>query len=45
MQTGVLIGMSIILGLVAVFLVYYIGTALDSSDSNTIDELPSESKK
>ncbi len=41
---GVLIGLSVFLGAVALFLVYYIGSVLDSSDSNTVDELPSEQK-
>ncbi len=41
---GVLIGLSILLGAVAIFLVHYIGSVLDSSDSNTIDDLPSDQK-
>lgn len=44
MQMGVLIGLSIFLGLVALFLIYFIGSVLDSSDSNSIDELPSDQK-
>ncbi|MBD8007287.1 hypothetical protein [Bacillus norwichensis] len=44
MQMGVLIGLSILLGAVAIFLVYYIGSVLDSSDSNRIDELPTDQK-
>lgn len=44
MQLGVLIGLSIFLGVVAVFLVYFIGSVLDSGDANSIDELPSDQK-
>lgn len=40
MQLGVLLGLSALLGAIAIFLTYFIGTVLDSSESNTIDELP-----
>ncbi|CAM3912152.1 hypothetical protein [Lederbergia lenta] len=40
MQLGVLLGLAAVLGAIAVFLVYFIGSALNSNDSSTIDELP-----
>ncbi|MBM7717094.1 hypothetical protein MHB50_12725 [Siminovitchia sp. FSL H7-0308] len=45
MQLGVLIGLSILLGVIAVFLIYFLGGALDSEDSKKIDELPSDQQK
>ncbi|HEY4552623.1 MAG TPA: hypothetical protein VIG80_05480 [Bacillaceae bacterium] len=40
MQMGVLIGIIGVLAAIAGFLVYYIGTVLDSSDTERIDKLP-----
>ncbi|MBS4179262.1 hypothetical protein [Lederbergia citrea] len=40
MQLGILLGLLGLMGVVAVFLSFFIGTALNSSDSSTIDELP-----
>ncbi|MFS0647217.1 hypothetical protein [Siminovitchia sp. 179-K 8D1 HS] len=45
MQLGVLIGLSVLLVIIAVFLVYFIGSVLDSEDSNRIDELPSDQQQ
>ncbi len=42
MQYGVLIGLTLFLGIVGLFLVHYIKTVLDSDDSRTIDKLPSD---
>ena len=40
MQMGVLLGIIGVLAAIAGFLVYYIGTVLDSSDTERIDKLP-----
>lgn len=40
MQLGVLLGLTAVLGAIAVFLIYFIGSALNSNDSNTVDKLP-----
>ncbi|MEK3890203.1 hypothetical protein [Bacillus sp. FSL K6-3431] len=40
MQLGVLLGLIAIMGTVAVFLTLFIGSALNSDDAHTIDELP-----
>lgn len=42
MGYGVVIGLSLFLLIVGVFLVHYIRTVLDSDDSTTIDKLPSD---
>lgn len=44
MQMGVVIGLSIFLGIVGLFLVYSLRSVLDSSDASSIDELPSDQK-
>jgi hypothetical protein len=45
MQLGIVIGLSVMLGVIAVFLVYFIRGVLDSEDSTTVDQLPDSQPK
>lgn len=43
MDLSILIGLVIFLGVVALFLVFFIGSALNFEDANTIDRYPDSS--
>ncbi|MFD1707789.1 hypothetical protein ACFSCZ_13770 [Siminovitchia sediminis] len=42
MQLGVVIGLSIFLGVAGFYLFKVLASILDSSDANTVDELPAD---
>ncbi|MFC5466933.1 hypothetical protein [Lederbergia graminis] len=40
MQLGILLGLIFVIGVVALFIIYFINSAMDTKDASIIDEVP-----